>query len=722
MANPHLTLDFHTNPSHPIFMHPNESPSLILVSPPLTGSNYHTWARGMTVAILSKNKIALIDGSIEPPATDHLIYNQWQRCNTMVMAWIHRSISDSIAKSILWIECARDAWIDLKDHFSQSDIFRVSDLREEIYKIHQGNRIVSEFFTQLKTMWDELENLKPLPICECDPSCNCGALLKMRDYRDRDHVIRFLKGLNDQYSSVRSQIMIIDPLPNVNRAFSMVVQQERQFSSESNNEVLTNVQNFVAFNNKAGANGGRRNLNQNPGRNSRGRGRNNGGRGNYGNRVSTHYGRLNHTVETCYQLHGYPLGYRSRNSDNHIANNASNTNLNENASTQFVPQNDITLIHPQLSHEQYQHIISLLQNPNPNTAITQSTHSVNIEHVFHTDTNSTGSVVLSPTLILQNVLYVPSFHISNKVTIGFAEQVTGLYVIVHEKTTAQRLFLAKRCDTSHLNKMPRICSPVTNKKSPFELIHQQQPNLTHLRVFGSLCYPTTLQNNRTKYSPRARKSAFIGYRDATKGFILYDLSSHAIFVSRHVIFYENEFPFHTTYQSDFHNHYILPFGRNPQPEFDIPLSSNIPLSDTTTHAPLCEPHTSIPTPDTSQLAALPVEQQLRRSSRVRTTPQYLVDYHHSLSVAQHNTSVPGLIKPISTFHPLSYVISYNNCSSPYKHFCLNSCTQFEPTCYSQAIKHDHWVKAMQVELSALSKNDTWSLVELPVGKQPIGCK
>ncbi|MCI78498.1 hypothetical protein A2U01_0099768, partial [Trifolium medium] len=33
------------------FLHPNENPSLVLVTPPLSGPNYHSWSRAMTMAL-----------------------------------------------------------------------------------------------------------------------------------------------------------------------------------------------------------------------------------------------------------------------------------------------------------------------------------------------------------------------------------------------------------------------------------------------------------------------------------------------------------------------------------------------------------------------------------------------------------------------------------------------------------------------------------------------
>ena len=40
----------------------------------------------------------------------------------------------------------------------------------------------------------------------------------------------FLKGLNDSYASIRSQILLMDPLPSMAKAYSLFLQEERQRS------------------------------------------------------------------------------------------------------------------------------------------------------------------------------------------------------------------------------------------------------------------------------------------------------------------------------------------------------------------------------------------------------------------------------------------------------------------------------------------------------------
>ncbi len=46
----------------------------------------------------------------------------------------------------------------------------------------------------------------------------------------------------------------------------------------------------------------------------------------------------------------------------------------------------------------------------------------------------------------------------------------------------------------------------------------------------------------------------------------------------------------------------------------------------------------------------------------------------------------------------------------------------EPETYEQACRDPKWIEAMQVEITALEANKTWSMVPLPLGHRPIGCK
>ena len=46
--------------------------------------------------------------------------------------------------------------------------------------------------------------------------------------QQEERLMQFLMGLNDSFSAIRSQILLMDPLPAVNKAYSLVLQEENQ--------------------------------------------------------------------------------------------------------------------------------------------------------------------------------------------------------------------------------------------------------------------------------------------------------------------------------------------------------------------------------------------------------------------------------------------------------------------------------------------------------------
>lgn len=58
-----------------LYLHPNESPAQQLVTAQLEGrSNYHPWARAMEMALISKNKLSLVNGTMIIPCKLDLKY------------------------------------------------------------------------------------------------------------------------------------------------------------------------------------------------------------------------------------------------------------------------------------------------------------------------------------------------------------------------------------------------------------------------------------------------------------------------------------------------------------------------------------------------------------------------------------------------------------------------------------------------------------------------
>lgn len=251
--------NFATNSANPYYLHPNENPALILVSSPLDDKNYHTWSRSMQISLISKNRDKFINGTLPKPVVSGVLYAPWIRCNTMVLAWIQRSISASIARLVLWIDTIAGVWKNLQVRFSHSDIFRIFDIQEDLYKFRH----------------------------------------------------------------------VIPVVGNTKESITLNVSHDAQ-----------------------------------PNKSNSYRGKYQGAVGSRGqNRVCTHCGRNNHTIDTCFIKHGYLPGFKNKTKGNGFssqqsatANNASETPASGSSSTN--PSYGLT-------QEQYNNILALLQHSKP---------------------------------------------------------------------------------------------------------------------------------------------------------------------------------------------------------------------------------------------------------------------------------------------------------------------------------------------------------------------
>lgn len=85
-------------------------------------------------------------------------------------------------------------------------------------------------------------------------------------------------------------------------------------------------------------------------------------------------------------------------------------------------------------------------------------------------------------------------------------------------------------------------TPVLGNLSPFQKLHNQIPDYNFPKVFGCLCFPLLRLYNQHKLDFHSQKCAFIGYSPLHKGYKCLDGSGH-VFVARHVVFNETEFPY-----------------------------------------------------------------------------------------------------------------------------------------------------------------------------------
>ena len=144
--------------------------------------------------------------------------------------------------------------------------------------------------------------------------------------------MEFMRGLNDRYNHVRSNILMMDPLPSINKVFSYMAQQERQFASSNafHNLSLVNATANTRSSNSCSYCGRDNHTTETCYRkndfppnffSNRGFGRGGlGGKSNNG-KVYTHCGITNHIVDECYKKHGYPPSHELYKPEGALVNN-----------------------------------------------------------------------------------------------------------------------------------------------------------------------------------------------------------------------------------------------------------------------------------------------------------------------------------------------------------------------------------------------------------------
>ena len=77
-------------------------------------------------------------------------------------------------------------------------------------------------------------------------------------------------------------------------------------------------------------------------------------------------------------------------------------------------------------------------------------------------------------------------------------------------------------------------TPILKNSTPWEVLFQSKPDITHLRFFGCVCFPLLRSYNTHKLMPHTTPCIFLGY-------IYQDPVTSRVYISRHVHFNETEF-------------------------------------------------------------------------------------------------------------------------------------------------------------------------------------
>lgn len=82
----------------------------------------------------------------------------------------------------------------------------------------------------MKALWDKLNVHRLIPSCTYYQGCRCEAMRLARSYILENQAIQFLTGLNEKNSVVKTQVLMLETLPSINKTYSLVAQEESNMS------------------------------------------------------------------------------------------------------------------------------------------------------------------------------------------------------------------------------------------------------------------------------------------------------------------------------------------------------------------------------------------------------------------------------------------------------------------------------------------------------------
>ncbi|RVW88127.1 hypothetical protein CK203_042925 [Vitis vinifera] len=166
----------------------------------LDGKNYLKWSQLVRTVLKGKWKISHLMGTGPKLGDPH--FEAWDEEDSMIMAWLWNSMIPKISDTCMFLATAKDIWDAIQQTYSKArDAAEVYEVKVKTVAAKQGDKTVTEYANQLKSLWKELDHYRVIKT-KCPED---AAILK--DFIEQDRVYDFLVGLNPEFDQVRIQIL-----------------------------------------------------------------------------------------------------------------------------------------------------------------------------------------------------------------------------------------------------------------------------------------------------------------------------------------------------------------------------------------------------------------------------------------------------------------------------------------------------------------------------------
>jgi hypothetical protein len=242
------------------------------------------------------------------------------------------------------------------------------------------------------------------------------------------------------------------------------------------------------------------------------------------------------------------------------------------------------------------------------------------------------------------------------------------------------------------------------KKTAYELLTGNKPNVSYFRVFGSKCYILVKRGRHSKFAPKAVEGFLLGYDSNTKAYRVFNKSSGLVEVTSDVVFDEtNGSPREQVDLDDVDENEVPTVAMRTMAIGDVrPLEQQ--EQDQPSSSTMVEP----PTQDEEQVPqdegmdqGGAHEEKDKEEEEVPQAPLTQVR-----ATIQKNHLVDQILGDIN-----KGVTTRSRIANFCEHYSFVS--SIEPFRVEEALQDPDWVMAMREELNNFKRNEVWSLVPRP---------
>jgi hypothetical protein len=239
------------------------------------------------------------------------------------------------------------------------------------------------------------------------------------------------------------------------------------------------------------------------------------------------------------------------------------------------------------------------------------------------------------------------------------------------------------------------------KKTSYELLTGNKPNVSYFRVFGSKCYILVKKGRHSKFAPKAVEGFLLGYDSNTRAYRVFNKSSGLVEVSSDVLFHETN------------------GSPREQVDLDDVDEDDVPTATIRTMAigdvrPQEQQEQDQPSSSQWCIPLLKMMDRFLKKRRVikgehKKNKLWRKKHHWPLqlkSERQRNHPVDQILGDIS-----KGVTTRSRLANFCEHYSFVS--SIEPFRVEEALQDPDWVLAMQEELNNFKRNEVWSLVPRP---------